>query len=403
MKKISDIMKRESRYIKRSILLFILGNVFFLAITGFTTVMGGMYIHKFFTEWYVQSWEKYIVIIGFGGFFLFVKILYVYFKKGEIPNGYKEISKASHPSLFQLIEDILKQLKITKQIRVFLTNENSSSIFVLSGIKNMVIKPERFLAIGNILIENMTNEELKAILIHELVHFRQDEIDEISRVTSIGLFADTFLSSRIEHSDATWLYMYLYYDFMDKLCRYIKKHYTQLADELEYEADKIAIRYIDSKIYASALLHLVKLSGKTEMPVSIMTRIERIGVYVKSGKNTKEAKKHAKIIIHLSHRKHFAPWVDHKYSLLLNGKDIGDGNLIKGFTIEKDVLPDVYTLEIYSYISKFDSKPYTFEVDASCIYQIELDYKCNFRKMKYIVFCQEVRVISNNEYRNDKY
>lgn len=395
--KTNAIVRRENRILKSSIVIFIIGNVFFLSSSAAIAYYGGMCVHKFFTLWHLQSWEKWSVLIGIGGAVLFFQIILSFFQKGEMPKGYKEISDSSHPALFCLIKDIQSRLNITKQTRVFLTDKVNASIFVLPDIRNMVINPNRFLSIGNSLIANLSEHELRAVLFHEFAHFCQEEINGTARANSIGLFARSFLSERIEYNsnngpgNLTLFLMVFYYLFLDYLCQFIRRHYEKLVDELEYEADDIAIHNVNPVILCDALIHINRLSGEEAVPESIKKRIERMGVRLPLEKKTSEMNV-AKIRIRLSHRKHFIPWVDYTYSLLLNGKDIGNGNFIKGFIIEKNIIPDVYTLEVSSYISTFDSKPHTFEAIAGFVYDIDLDYKYVLRKSKYVVFCQNMIV-----------
>ncbi|MCH5312192.1 MAG: M48 family metalloprotease [Prevotella sp.] len=396
-----NVVKKESRKIKLSILIFVIGNIVFLSACVASVWYGGICIYKFFTKWYLHDWEKFCVLIGFGGLILFFQIIIELFQKGNVPKRYKEISNNTHSELFSIIDNVRQLLNISKPIRVFLVDTASASIFVLPDVQNIIKKPERFLVIGNLLIENLTEEELKAILLHEFAHIVQDEINDTARASSIGLFANSFLSERIEFNanygpgSLTQTMMILYYAFMDYLCRHIKRHSELLTDELEYEADRIVLQYIGPQIFADALLHIIKLSGKVEIPLSVRKRIERLGVALPA-KQEKSSTNGAKIHIHLAHRRHFTPLVDFKYSILLNGKDIGEGNLIKGFTIEKDITHGLYTIEVASYISTLSLKPYIFEADAGYTYHIELDYKHLFWRGWYVVFCKEMKVFNNN-------
>lgn len=396
-----NVVKKESRKIKLSILTFVIGNIVFISACAVSIWYGGSCICKFFTKWYLYDWEKFCILIGLGGLILFFQIIIELFQKGNIPKRYKEISSDTYPELFSIIDDVRQLLNISKPIRVFLVDTVSASIFVLPDVQNIIKKPERFLAIGSTLIENITEQELKAILLHEFAHIVQDEINDTARASSIGLFANSFLLERIEINASsgpgvlTQTMMVLYYTFMDYLCRHIKRHSELLTDELEYEADRIVLQYMEPQIFADALLHIIKLSGKVEIPISVRKRIERLGVVlpVKQEKSTNNG---AKIYIHLAHRLHFTPWIDFKYHILLNGKDIGEGNLIKGFTIEKDITHGLYTIEVASYISTLSLKPHIFEADAGYTYHIELDYKHLFWKGSFIVFCKEMKVFNNN-------
>ncbi len=404
MRDINDIIERESRMIKNSVLYFILGNVFFLTICATATWYGCLCIHRLFTQWELSILEKSGILLGIGGFALFVLIIANLLRKENIPEGYREITRFSHPTFFRMINGIQSELKITKTTRIFLSNTAEASIFVLPDIQNIMRQPERHLSIGEPLIQNLTEEELKAVLLHEFAHIVQEEITNTTRAASIGLFAKSFLNEGIDYKSSrgpgnlTLALMAFYYLFLYLLCRHIKGHYEKLTDELEYGADSIATRYIAPKTLANALLHIIRLKNEPEIPTSVRLRIERLGALLPKEREkatTKTTK--AKIILQLSNKKHFIPWVDYTYPILLNGEDFGYGNFIKGFTIEKDVAPDAYSIEVASHISTLTSKPHIFEAEAGHTYHIHLDYKYDFMKTKYIIFCQKMTIHKHNK------
>lgn len=399
-----DIIKKESRIIKNSVLYFILGNVFFLSICATATWYGCLCIHRLFTQWELSVLEKSGILLGFGGFVLFFLIIINLLQKDDIPEGYREITRFSHPALFRMINSIQSELQITTTIRVFLTNTAEASIFVLPDIQNIMKQPERLLSIGETLIKNLTEEELKAVLLHEFAHIVQEEINNTTRAASIGLFAKSFLNEGIDYNsnrgpgNLTLALMAFYYLFLYLLCQHIKGHYEKLTDELEYEADSIAIRHIAPQILTNALLHIIRLKNELEIPTSVRLRIERLGTLLPKEREKVAVKStKAKIILQLSNRKHFIPWVDYTYPILLNGEDFGYGNFIKGFTIEKDVAPDVYSIEVASHISTLTSKPHIFEAEAEHTYHILLDYKYDLMTTKYVVFCQKMTIHKHNK------
>lgn len=398
-------VRAECRKINFSTCLFIIVTILFLIICSFFAWYGFCCIQKFFTQWSLKSWEKWSVLIGLGGAVLFIQIIAELFEKGRLPDKYNEITKLSHPGLFELIDEVRHKLNVTRDIHVFLTSDASASIFVLPDVQNLVRNPERYLSVGSPLIMNLPRNELLAVLYHEFAHLSQESINVTSRAASTGMFANSFLKERIDYNakygpgNMTLTLMVFYYSFLDRLCRYIKKHYEVLSDELEFEADKVATQYVKPDDLCQALVHMVKLAGGNGVPYSIKKRIEcMVGdksllsrfIPNNTGNET------AKIFISLSPRKHFLPWVDFSYPILLNGKDIGEGNFLKGFSIEREAHPDLYTIDIGSYISTVDSNPYTFEADAGYCYHIELDYKYSLLKTKYTIFCDKMKVSNLN-------
>ena len=126
-----NVVKKESRKIKLSILTFVIGNIVFISACAVSIWYGGICIYKFFTKWYLYDWEKFCILIGLGGLILFFQIIIELFQKGNIPKRYKEISSDTYPELFSIIDDVRQLLNISKPIRVFLVDTVSASIFVL--------------------------------------------------------------------------------------------------------------------------------------------------------------------------------------------------------------------------------------------------------------------------------
>ncbi len=400
MDKEPNILRTENRKIRLSVLIFVIGNILFLFICVAMVLYGGYCVSKLFSHSYLKGWEKFAVLAGLGGLVLFFQILTQFFETHQIPKDYEEINESNRPDLIAIINGLKSRMGITKNIRVFLTDECTASVFVLPDIQNIFRNPERYLSIGKPLVESLTQAELKAVLSHELAHFSQLSVKETSRAVSIGLFAKSFLSEKINYEakygpgNITQTLMILYYYYLDSLCRFIKRHYARLSDELEFEADQMAIRFVKPQTLCDALLHILRMNHIAEIPEQIMMRIKAMGATLPPDMSiNKGSAPQAKIKLHLDHRKHIVPWTDFVYSLLLNGKDIGEGHLLKGFNAEVDMPPDVYTFGISTFIDTLDSKPYTFEVEAGYAYHVELDYKYNIFKSKYTVFCSGMTVL----------
>ena len=391
----NETLKSEGRKIVLSTFLFVIIIILILSLCAVSVWYGSSCVGKFFTQWHLQSWEKYGVLIGIGGFVLFFQIILSLFDKGNIPPGYKLITEFSHPEPFVIIKEIKNKLGVTKNVPVFLTNNISASVFVLPQIQNLFKKPERYISVGQPLIDNLSKEELQAVLFHEFAHFSQGTIDSTSRAASIGLFANSFLSEKIElkasagPGNLTLSLNILFYTLLDYLCRFIKKHYDRIYEELEYEADKKAIQHVKPEILSNALIHIERLMGNKNVPYPILKRIELMGGhYVLDNSESKTAR----ICISLYRRRRMIPLVDSSYPVLLNGKTIGKGNYLKSFTIEKEVPPNLYTVDVTSYISTLVSKPFTFEANAGFVYHIELDFKHSFIKANYSFFCRKINV-----------
>ncbi len=80
------------------------------------------------------------------------------------------------------------------------------------------------------------------------------------------------------------------------------------------------------------------------------------------------------IEIHLDKRKHKLPYLDSSYELLLDGKKIGKGNFVKGYTVKCRTSPGRHKLTTYALLGII-SMPFEFEVEQNKSYHMEMDYK----------------------------
>lgn len=99
------------------------------------------------------------------------------------------------------------------------------------------------------------------------------------------------------------------------------------------------------------------------------------------------------LIIHLDKKKHKLPWFDATYKIVLDGKEIGHGNFIKGYTLKQRTAPGKHVITAYA-PSGIISTPFEFEVEAEKKYKIEMDYKVYFRDGVYDVFAQSISSIN---------
>ncbi len=98
--------------------------------------------------------------------------------------------------------------------------------------------------------------------------------------------------------------------------------------------------------------------------------------------------------IHLDHKKHKLPWVDASYNILLDGKEIGAGNYIKGFSLKRRTSPGKHILTAFAPVG-IVSTPFEFEVEADRFYRIEMDYKVCLKDGTYDVFGERITLIDS--------
>lgn len=93
--------------------------------------------------------------------------------------------------------------------------------------------------------------------------------------------------------------------------------------------------------------------------------------------------------IHLDKKKHKLPWFDATYKIMLDGKAIGLGNFIKGYTLKRKTSPGKHVITAYA-PSGIISTPFEFEVEANKSYRIDMDYKVYLKDGIYDVFATHI-------------
>lgn len=96
--------------------------------------------------------------------------------------------------------------------------------------------------------------------------------------------------------------------------------------------------------------------------------------------------------IHLDKRKHKLPYFDGLYKLLLDDKEIGTGNFIKGYTLKLKTSPGKHKLTTYA-PSGIISTPFDFDVAQDKSYRIEMDYKIYAKDGVYDVYGDKINII----------
>ena len=96
--------------------------------------------------------------------------------------------------------------------------------------------------------------------------------------------------------------------------------------------------------------------------------------------------------IHLDKKKHKLPYFDGSYKLLLDDKEIGTGNFIKGYTLKRRTSPGKHKLTAYA-PSGIISTPFEFEVEQDKSYHIEMDYILHAKDGIYDVFGENIIIV----------
>lgn len=169
-----------------------------------------------------------------------------------------------------------------------------------------------------------------------------------------------------------------------------------LSEEAIRRVERLGELHIDNRVATNTVqqsaLSLVAGNGESRQlcPALQFAQWLRQGFVIYSQQRLLETS--VELEIHLDKRKHKLPYFDGSYKLLLDDKEIGTGNFIKGYTLKRKISPGKHKLTVYA-PSGIISTPFEFEVEQDKSYHIEMDYKLYAKDGIYDVFGEKMIIL----------
>lgn len=184
-----------------------------------------------------------------------------------------EISRLEEPELFQMIGEIVEEVKTSFPKKVYLSTDVNAAVFYDSSFWSMFLPVEKNLQIGIGLVNIVTSEELKAILSHEFGHFSQRTMKVGSFVYNLNqvLFNMLYENESYENLIQKWANVSGYFSIfvvlavkinagiqwiLRKLYEVVNTNYMGLSREMEFHADEIAASVTGYEPLKSSLLRM---------------------------------------------------------------------------------------------------------------------------------------------------
>lgn len=455
--------------INKSVMIYIIGCCCFVLV-ALASLWFGYYIIRYHND---HELPLQLTVISLAGGLLLWEMIKSFRFKTSLPKTFKPIIEQEYPALFAIINEITTSLNLSPIRKVYICPDATAAVFIQPQLRNILFEPKRNLVVGLGFLTQMDDDEIRAMLYHEFGHYAQEEMKNSISVYTIGQFSRSFVSIKELKKQGTWetqmkLQLLLFTYFAIWICNRINKAYSQLAKQMEYDADDVAIKYVGASTLQRALLHAacirynydvvqwgmqqlqsqnirvdnqylaLSFVGNYSRPArrllseEVVKRVERLGklepsnVYVSKNvqqsalslnEDTEEAQQlcpalqfaqwlkqgfaiytqqklletSVELEIHLDKRKHKLPYFDGSYKLLLDDKEIGTGNFIKGYTLKRKTSPGKHKLTAYA-PSGIISTPFEFEVEQDKSYHIEMDYKLHAKDGIYDVFGERINI-----------
>ena len=202
-------------------------------------------------------------------------------------SGLIEISRDEQPELFQMIEEIVQEVKTDFPKKVYLDANVNAAVFYDSSFWSMFFPIKKNLLIGLGLVNTVSREELRAILAHEFGHFSQKSMKVGTYVYNLNKVVYNMLhdNASYERMITRWADVSGFFALfvliavkinqgiqwiLIKLYDIVNISYFGLSREMEFHADEIAASVTGYSPLKTSLLR---------MPFADHSLNEAIGLY----------------------------------------------------------------------------------------------------------------------------
>lgn len=190
-----------------------------------------------------------LIILGLiGSVIIILKSLYI---KLEAPNEVT-LNREEHPQLFKVIDSAIEMTKAPKLDEIcILDDENIGVTCLLNGFG---ANGKNVLVIGIKALKVLSEEELKAAIIHELAHIYNEDTKVSSKI-SRRLTRWNEIVYRVDEGDNI-IKMILLLPFAKFYIEKLERYLDAMSQTKELLADKEVAKYMSVEIYAKATMKL---------------------------------------------------------------------------------------------------------------------------------------------------
>ena len=210
--------------------------------------------------------------IAMAGIFIFIFFIKYFFKKNEPDTSlYIEMTREQEPRLFEVISDIVNEVKAEFPKKVYLSDDVNAGVFFDSSFWSMFAPVSKNLIIGLGLMNSVTIQEFKGILAHEFGHFSQKSMKIGSYVYNVHkiIYDMLYDNGAFENMIQRWARINAFFLVfvkgaafvirgiqwvLMKAYSYLNREYMALSREMEFDADRMAAEVVGNMSVSEALL-----------------------------------------------------------------------------------------------------------------------------------------------------
>lgn len=259
------------------VVIAILSIVLFFALY-FSMIIGLGYLVYYSFIYPLGYINKFTILGKFGAIagsvMLFVFTLkFIFNLKNNKPENRILLEKNKYPSLYAFIDQICKETKAPRPKNIYADPDVNAYVAYSNIWLSLIFPTKKDLTIGLGLVGSLNVSEFKAVTAHEFGHFAQKSMKIGSYIHSANTIIhdmiftrdkfdnllDQWRSSDIRLSFAAWIItpiIWLIRQILQLFYMFLNIMYSSLSREMEFNADKVAVRSTGSMAIVSALWKL---------------------------------------------------------------------------------------------------------------------------------------------------
>ncbi len=311
------------------------------------------YLFTFTLLYRIEDLNKFTGLLKLGSvtgsamLFLFgLKFLFAKAQKSD--DDSLEITQKTEPALYEFVMNLAKETKAPKPKHIKVNNDVNAFVYYNSTFLSLIMPAKKNLMIGMGLMNALNLSEFKAVLAHEFGHFSQSSMRVGSYVYMANriiynmvftrdqwdVYLDKWRALDIRLSFMAWALtpiVWIVRQFMMLFYRLLNLLYASLSREMEFHADKVAVSVSGSDAIVNALWRLEYAN------LALNNTFQNLYHAAQQGKYSKNLYTHQRA--------------------LAERMKVDMEKTISERTIDSEGRPIVFSEEVYSSLSMYDSHP----------------------------------------------
>lgn len=271
-----NLTKLSNSYLIQSTLAVISILLFFVLYLSLIT--GLVYLVYFAFKYNIEYINKFTILGKLGAIagsvmLLFFTLKFVLKLKNPKANNRIKLQKSDYPELISFIENICKETGAPRPKSIYVDPDVNAYVAYTNIWLSLFLPTKKDLTIGLGLVSTLNLSEFKAVMAHEFGHFAQKSMKIGSYIHSANTIIhdmiftrdkydemlDRWRSSDIRLSFAAWIItpiIWLIRQVLRLFYVFLNIMHSALSREMEFNADKVAVKTVGSEAIVSGLWKL---------------------------------------------------------------------------------------------------------------------------------------------------